>query len=155
MLIIRLKRIWRCDERDCVIGAWSETHDLIASRTAASTSFHWLMLQGERFMGSDRGARSAFRLVGFPGPSSEPDVRLSLHPAPHVFSTTELGTRMTARKTVALLHRCERRNDRNEVGELRGAQSDLLAELHVAPVIVDDRRMLDPSSVWRYAGVGR
>ena len=36
-------------------------------------------------VGSDRGALSAFRLVGFPGPPSEPDVQLPLHPALHVF----------------------------------------------------------------------
>ena len=34
---------------------------------------------------SDRGALSASRLVGFPGPPSEPDVQLRLHPALHVF----------------------------------------------------------------------
>ena len=36
-------------------------------------------------VGSDRGALSAFRLVGFPGPPSEPDVQLRVHPALHVF----------------------------------------------------------------------
>ena len=34
-------------------------------------------------VGSDQGAVSAFRLVRFPGPPSEPDVRLSPHPALH------------------------------------------------------------------------
>jgi hypothetical protein len=34
-------------------------------------------------VGSDRGAVPAFRLVRFPGPSPEPDVRLSPHPALH------------------------------------------------------------------------
>ncbi|NNN14774.1 MAG: hypothetical protein HKL82_02815 [Acidimicrobiaceae bacterium] len=35
-------------------------------------------------VGSDRGALPASRQVGFPGPPSEPDVRLSPHPALHV-----------------------------------------------------------------------
>jgi len=39
----------------------------------------------ERHVGSDRGALSASRLVGFPGPPSEPDAQLPLHPALHVF----------------------------------------------------------------------
>ncbi len=34
-------------------------------------------------VGSDRGAVPASRLVGFPGPSPEPDVRLPPHPALH------------------------------------------------------------------------
>jgi hypothetical protein len=36
-------------------------------------------------VGSDRGAVSAFRLIRFLGPSSEPDVRLPPHPALHRF----------------------------------------------------------------------
>ena len=35
-------------------------------------------------VGSDRGAVTAFRLIRFPGPPSEPDVRVSTHPALHV-----------------------------------------------------------------------
>ena len=35
-------------------------------------------------VGSDQGAVPAFRPVRFPGPPSEPDVRLSPHPALHV-----------------------------------------------------------------------
>jgi len=35
-------------------------------------------------VGSDQGAVSAFQPVRFPGPPSEPDVRLSPHPALHV-----------------------------------------------------------------------
>ena len=35
-------------------------------------------------VGSDRGALPAFQLVGFPGPPSEPDVQLRVHPALHV-----------------------------------------------------------------------
>ncbi len=34
-------------------------------------------------VGSDRSALSAFRRVGFSGPSPEPDVRLPPHPALH------------------------------------------------------------------------
>ncbi len=34
--------------------------------------------------GSDRGAVAAFRLLRFPGPPSEPDVRVCTHPALHV-----------------------------------------------------------------------
>jgi hypothetical protein len=34
-------------------------------------------------VGSDRGAVPASRLVRFPGPSPEPDVRLPPHPALH------------------------------------------------------------------------
>ncbi len=37
VLIIWLKRIWRCDEPDCVIGTWSETHDLIAPRAVLTS----------------------------------------------------------------------------------------------------------------------
>lgn len=44
--------------------------------------------EGHRFaitvgVGSDRGAVTVFRQVRFPGPSPEPDVRLSTHPALH------------------------------------------------------------------------
>jgi hypothetical protein len=42
-------------------------------------------LKGREFrVGSDRSALPAFRQVGFSGPPSEPDVRLSPHPALHV-----------------------------------------------------------------------
>ena len=34
-------------------------------------------------IGSDQGAVPVFRLVRFPGPPTEPDVRLSPHPALH------------------------------------------------------------------------
>ena len=40
-------------------------------------------LAGGEVVGSSRGAVSAFRPVRFPGPPSEPDVRLSPHPALH------------------------------------------------------------------------
>ena len=50
-----------------------------------STSVPIAELRSPRGVGSDRGALSAFRLVGFPGPPSEPDVQLPLHPALHVF----------------------------------------------------------------------
>jgi hypothetical protein len=40
------------------------------------------MLEGV-VIGSDQGAVSVFRLVRFPGPPTEPDVRLSPHPALH------------------------------------------------------------------------
>jgi hypothetical protein len=39
-------------------------------------------------VGSDQGAVSASQPVGFPGPSAEPDVRLSPHRALHVFMPT-------------------------------------------------------------------
>ena len=42
-------------------------------------------VRGMGVVGSDRGAVSAFRLVRFLGPSSEPDVRLPSHPALHRF----------------------------------------------------------------------
>ena len=35
-------------------------------------------------VGSNRSALSAFQLVGFSGPPSEPDLRLAPHPALHV-----------------------------------------------------------------------
>jgi hypothetical protein len=38
---------------------------------------------GQAVVGSDQGAVSAFRLARFPGPPTEPDVRLSPHPALH------------------------------------------------------------------------
>ena len=34
-------------------------------------------------IGSDQGAVPVFRLVRFPGPPTEPDVRLATHPALH------------------------------------------------------------------------
>jgi hypothetical protein len=39
-------------------------------------------------VGSDQGAVSASQPVRFPGPSAEPDVRLSPHRALHVFMPT-------------------------------------------------------------------
>ena len=44
-----------------------------------------------RLVGSDQGAVPAFQPVRFPGPPSEPDVRVSTHPALHV--TMPLATR--------------------------------------------------------------
>ena len=43
-------------------------------------------VEGDRFalavgVGSDRGAVAVFRQIRFPGPSPEPDMRLSTHPA--------------------------------------------------------------------------
>ena len=43
-------------------------------------------------VGSDRGAVSAFRPVRFPGPPSEPDVRLSPHRALHVSTPADYAT---------------------------------------------------------------
>jgi transposase len=37
VLIIWLKRIRRCDEPDCTIGTWSQTHDLIGTRAVLTS----------------------------------------------------------------------------------------------------------------------
>jgi transposase len=37
VLIIWLKRVWRCTETDCVIGTWSESHELVAPRTVLTS----------------------------------------------------------------------------------------------------------------------
>jgi hypothetical protein len=37
VLIIWLKRVWRCAEPDCPTGTWSEMHELIAPRAVLTS----------------------------------------------------------------------------------------------------------------------
>jgi transposase len=37
VLIVWLKRIWRCDEPDCQAGTWSETHEMIGPRAVLTS----------------------------------------------------------------------------------------------------------------------
>lgn len=42
VLIVWLKRIWRCDELDCTIATWSEAHELISPRAVlTSRAISW------------------------------------------------------------------------------------------------------------------
>ena len=62
---------------------WEVSQHRVSGRALHQCSDRGTPKSGD--VGSDRGALSAFRLVGFPGPPSEPDVQLPLHPALHVF----------------------------------------------------------------------
>ena len=42
VLVVWLKRVWRCQEPDCVRSTWSETHELIAPRAVlTSRAIEW------------------------------------------------------------------------------------------------------------------